>query len=262
MPGSAEHERPRHPQPRPVAAEHRRGPPADPVTVDPHVLVGREGGEHLVALVLGELVERQLVVVAQERRPAAVARRDRQLADQVLERRGLAAGQREPQPLVDEEGELEVQGVAVVLEERRHLFHGDVALAHEHHVAAPAHRVLAQRVQPALARRRCRRARALDLLHEERHRVHAEAGHAELEPEADGLGDLVADGRVGDVQVGLERRELVQVELARRLVPRPVLLRRAVLARRVVGPHVVVAVRRARGRRTRRRTTGARSRCG
>ena len=87
--------------------------------VDAHVLVRREGGEHLVALGRREPVERELVVVAQERGPAAVVRRDRQVADQVLQRSGLAAGQREPEPLIDQERELEVQGVAVVLKEGR-----------------------------------------------------------------------------------------------------------------------------------------------
>jgi hypothetical protein len=40
-------------------------------------------------------------------------------------------------------------------------------------------------------------------LQQERDGVHAEAVDAELEPEADDLGDLVAHSRVADVEVGL-----------------------------------------------------------
>ena len=82
-----EQQRPRHPQARAVAAEHRGGAAADPVAVDAHVLLRREGGEDLVALGRLELVERELVVVAQEGAPAGVVGRHRQPADEVLERR-------------------------------------------------------------------------------------------------------------------------------------------------------------------------------
>ena len=59
-------------------AMRRRGPsppsigasaPAQAVAVELHVLVAAEGGEDLLALRAGELVEAQLVVVAQEGRP-------------------------------------------------------------------------------------------------------------------------------------------------------------------------------------------------
>ena len=62
---------------------------------------------------------------------------------------------------------------------------------------------------------------ALGRLDEERHGVDAEPGDAELQPVADRLGDLVAHGRVGDVQVGLVAVEAVQVVLAGALVEFP-----------------------------------------
>ena len=136
-----------------------------------------------------------------------------------------------------------MQRVAVVLEVGPDLVLIDVRLAHQQHVAAAPAGVLAQRVQPALPVAGVD-VDAADLLAQERHGVHAEAGHAEREPEPDRLDDLVADGRIGDVQVGLEGREAVQVVLARAVVPGPVVLRRALLASRIVGPHVVVAKRR------------------
>ena len=51
--------------------------------------------------------------------------------------------------------------------------------------------------------------------------VHAEAVHALVEPEAHDVVDLFADLRVLPVQVGLLDGEVVQVELAGRLVPLP-----------------------------------------
>src|SRR5437763_7177824 len=95
-------------------------------------------------------------------------------------------------------------------------------------------------MQPPLARAGIA-AGPLDDLHKEGHGVHAKARRAQRQPEPDSLGDLVADARVGDVEVGLERRELVLVVLRRRLLPRPVLLRGAVLAGGIVRPDVVVA---------------------
>ena len=55
-------------------------------------------------------------------------------------------------------------------------------------------------------------------LEQERHGVDAEAGDAELEPEAHHLGDLVPHRRVGHVEVGLVAVEAVEVVLARLLV--------------------------------------------
>ena len=76
---------------------------------------------------------------------------------------------------------------------------------------------------------------------------------AELQPEADDLLDLLADPRVGHVEVGLEVVEAVVVPRARLLVERP---RRVLVAgehhplaavgRLGLGPHVPVAVRRCR----------------
>ena len=133
-----------------------------------------------------------------------------------------------------------MQRVAVVLEEGLDVGHRDVGLAHEHRLALPAHRVLAQRVQPALALVGVDAGDA-DLLDEEGHGVHPESRRAQRQPEADDLRDLVADGGIGDVQVGLKGQEAVQVELSGLGVPGPLLRRGALLGRGVVAPHVVVA---------------------
>ena len=94
--------------------------------------------------------------------------------------------------------------------------------------------------------------RALD---QERHGVDAEARQALLQPEAHDLRQLVADLRVGQVEIRLVRIELVQVVLAGLAVIGPVrgLLVgeddvAGLLGRALVGPDVEVAVRRVRAR--------------
>ena len=86
-------------------------------------------------------------------------------------------------------------------------------------------------------------------LEHERDGVDAEAAEPLLEPEADDLRDLVADLRVGHVEVGLVRVEAVQVVLAGLLVPRPVGVLlvgedevAGLLRRLLVDPDVEVAV--------------------
>ncbi len=100
-----------------------------------------------------------------------------------------------------------------------------------------------------------RPARHAHRLEHERDGVDAEAAEALLEPEPDDLRDLVADLRVGDVEVRLVGVEAVQVVLAGLLVPRPVgaLLVgeddvAGLLRRLLVGPDVEVAVGRVRVR--------------
>ena len=103
-----------------------------------------------------------------------------------------------------------------------------------------------------------RPARHAHRLEHERHGVDAEAGQALLEPEPDHLRDLVADLRVGDVEVRLVGVEAVQVVLAGLLVPGPVGVLlvgeddvAGLLRRLLVGPDVEVAVGRV-GVRARR----------
>ena len=61
-----------HPDPARVAVEHRRQPADQAAAVDLHLRLGPEGGEHLLALVVGQLVQGELVVVADERGPLAL----------------------------------------------------------------------------------------------------------------------------------------------------------------------------------------------
>ena len=84
------------PDPALVAVEHRRQPPAQPAAVELHVLVRPERGEDLLALVVGQLVQGQLVVVAHEGRPLRISGELRPLlaapAPAAPRRRGPATG--------------------------------------------------------------------------------------------------------------------------------------------------------------------------
>src|SRR6185437_11491824 len=64
----------------------------------------------------------------------------------------------------------------------------------------------------------------IDAFDEERHRVHPEPGHPELQPERRDLLDLVADQGVADIEIGLEPVEPVEVPGARGPVVGPGLL--------------------------------------
>ena len=54
------------------AVHHRRQPALEAPAVELHLRLGAEGGEDLLPLLLAELVEGELVVVAHEGRPLAV----------------------------------------------------------------------------------------------------------------------------------------------------------------------------------------------
>ena len=68
VPGQREQQRVEQLDLAPVVAEQRREPAAD-AEVDAHLRVRGVGTQHEVALLVGDHLERQLVVVAQERRP-------------------------------------------------------------------------------------------------------------------------------------------------------------------------------------------------
>ncbi len=65
--------------------EQRRQAAAD-ADVDPHLRIGRVGLVHVVALLVGDHLERQLVVVAEEHRPLAVLGNVRRLPQDLDDR--------------------------------------------------------------------------------------------------------------------------------------------------------------------------------
>ena len=165
--------------------------------------VGPERGEDLGALVLGELVERELVVVAHEVRPLAV------LGDlrQRLERR-RAAGVASPRAsaryiawLTTKLRTMCSSSPSSSPKNARCWSGAQVDLAHQDRVAAAAAHEAAQ-VAQEVVRVLERALRHPDRLEQERHRVDAEAGEALLQPVADDLRDLVADRGLATLRSG------------------------------------------------------------
>ena len=95
-----------------------------------------------------------------------------------------------------------------------------LASAENDGIALPPLQEFAERAQHVVLLDRLSDLGALGGDHE-RHRVHAEAGDAELDPEAHDLEDLRLHQRVGCVEVGLEIVEAVEVPGTRLLVAGP-----------------------------------------
>jgi hypothetical protein len=140
----------------------------------------------------------------------------RELAQRPLQRLGRPARQRQVHGLVADEVEHHVQLVAVLVAQKRaHVRRLQVDLAEQDRLAvAPVH----ERAQVAQDLVRVVE-RALD---QERHGVDAEARKPLREPEGHHLRELVADGRVRQVEIRLVRIELVQVVPLGLAVVRPV----------------------------------------
>ena len=95
MPGQGERQRVDHPHPPLVAAEHGREPSAQSAAVELHVRLGAERVEDLLAFVVAQLVEGELVVVAHEVGPLARQVECRSLPQGIGDRAGVAAGERQ-----------------------------------------------------------------------------------------------------------------------------------------------------------------------
>ena len=117
-------------------------------------LFGREGGEDLGTLGIGQLVERCLVVVLDEVRPLGVGRQRGQLAERIGHRDSVATDERQVERLVDGEAEEHVHLVAVLAEELGELVERLVRLRQQHGVAPTARHEVAQVTQVAVRIRR------------------------------------------------------------------------------------------------------------
>ena len=153
--------------------------------------------------------------------------------------------------LVGPEVEHQVHPVAVA-EEVEHFFRRHVGLPQGHGVAPPPGQETAEIGQVAVLFGAHRLAPTF-VFNEERHGIDAETGYSELKPEAHDALDLLAHGRVGEIQIWLKIVEAVEVVRARLAVVRPRRLLGAgehdpaLRVRRLAfGPHVPVAIRRCR----------------
>ena len=148
-------------------------PPADAAAVQLKFLLRPECGEDLLALLLAQPVERELVVIAHEVRPLAVLGDRRQRLERARQRSGILAREREKHGLVHREREHELELVAVLVpEELALLLRREVHLAEQHGLAvAPADE--APEVAQQLVRILVRVLGSAARLDQERHRVHS-----------------------------------------------------------------------------------------
>src|SRR4029077_4728394 len=94
-PRQGEGERIGHPHSPLIAAEHRGEPPAQSAPVELHVRLGAEGVENLLAFIVFQLVEGELIVVAHEVSPLARQVQCRSLSKRLRDWAGIAAHERE-----------------------------------------------------------------------------------------------------------------------------------------------------------------------
>ena len=95
----------------PAVREQRREPAAN-AEIDPRRRIGRVNAPHVIALLVGHHLERELVVIAQEHRPLAVLRNRRRLLEDVDDRKPILHLQRHEHPRHEREMEIHVRLVA------------------------------------------------------------------------------------------------------------------------------------------------------
>ena len=120
---------------RAIVPEHGRGAATDSAIVELHVRVRTEGAKDIGAFLVAQAPEIQFVVGAKKIHPLAVLRNLRQRRICIANRLRLFAGHRQPEMLVHEEIEDDVNAVALA-EVHRHLVRREVRFRHEDRVAA------------------------------------------------------------------------------------------------------------------------------
>ena len=181
-----------------VVAQQRRQPAAD-AQVDARLRVGRVDAVHVVALLVGDHLERQLVVVAQEERPLGVLGQVRRLGQDVDDGVAVLHAQGHEHARHEREVEGHVALVAVAEVGHREL-RPLVGLGQQHAVGEALVDMAAQSLQEGVRLGQVLAAGALALV-EVRDGVQAQAVDAGLEPVVD------------DVEQGLGHARLVEVEV-------------------------------------------------
>ncbi len=169
---------------------------------------------HVVALFVGDHLERQLVVVAQEQRPLAVLGNVGRLVQDLGDRMAIFLPQRHEHARHQREVERHVAFVAVA-EVRAHVGRPLVRLGEQHPVRVRGVERAAHPLQHRVRLRQVLAVRAF-ALEQVRHRVEAQRVDAEIEPELHHVDHRVDDGRVVEVEIRLVREEAMPVVLLRR----------------------------------------------
>ncbi len=205
--------------PAPVVAQQRREPAAD-AEVQPREPVLRVRAVHVVALLVGHHLERQLVVVAEEQRPLRALGDRRRLGEDVDDREAVLHADRHEQPWHEREMEGHVALVAGA-EVGDRVLGPLVRLGEQHAVAVVGVDVLAKVLQERVRLGQVLTVGALTLI-EVRDRVETHAVDAHVHPEVECLEDRLVHLRVVVVEVRLAGVEPVPEVRVRDVVPRPV----------------------------------------
>jgi hypothetical protein len=203
----------------PVVAEQRREAAADP-QVDAGLALVRVNPVHVVALLVGDHLERQLVVVAQEERPLAALGDLRRLLEDVDDREAVLHLDRHEE--ARHQGEVERHVALVAAAEVLGGVLGPlVGLGEEQPVGEALVDVAAQVLQELVGLGEVLAARAGPLV-EVGHGVQPQPVDAQPEPVVDHREQRPPNVRAVEVEVRLVRVEPVPVVLAGHGVPRPV----------------------------------------
>ncbi len=202
-----------------AAVEQRRQPPADS-EVELHARVLGVLRVHVVALLVRDHLERQLVVVAQEQAPLAVVGDLRRLGQDLVHRRRLLAAQRHEHPRHDREVKAHVALVAVA-EVLHDVGRPLVGLREQDAVRIAGVDLRAQALEELVRLGQVLTVGAVALV-EVRDRVETEAVEPEVQPEAQDLEHRLLDLDVVVVEVRLVREEAVPEVRVRVVVPGPV----------------------------------------
>ncbi len=256
--------RPRHRQQHAVheldavlVVVHQRREAAPDAQVDARALVGRVRGVHVVALLAGHHLERELVMVAQKDRPLAAIRNVGRLLQDFDDRIAVFLRDRHVHARHQREVIRHVALVAIP-EILAHVFRPHVGLGQQKAVL-----VFGVDHRADLLDDRVRLGQVLVAgavaLHQIGNGIEPETVDAEVEPETHRLEDGFEHRRVVEIQVGLVAEEAVPEELLGHRVPRPVGLLgvgeddpRALVDLVGVAPHVEVPLGRTRRRVARR----------
>ena len=198
----------------------QRSQPAANADIDAHARVSRIGEIHVVALVVGDHLQRQLVVVAQEQPPLAVVGNRRRLRHDVGDRLTVFLAKRHVNARHQRKMEGHVAFVAIA-KIGAHVGRPLVGLGQNQAIRVVRVNGGAQRLDEPVRFRKILAGCSIALA-EIRNRVHPQRIHTEIEPEAHGVEHVLKHQRIIVVQVGLVRKEAVPVIGFGGFIPGPV----------------------------------------
>ncbi len=216
--GEREEQRVHQLDPAPVVAQERGQPPADP-QVHPRLRVASVDPVHVVALFVGDHLERELVVVAEERRPLTALRDRGRLVQDVDQREPVLHPVRHEHPRHQREVERHVAAVSLA-EVRDGILRPLVGLREQHPILERCVDVTPQIREELQGLREVLAVRSLPL-EQVGHGVQPQSIHAEPEPEVDDVEHRRADPRLVEVEDQVDGSRTDASSTGRRPGPTP-----------------------------------------